>query len=68
MKPEERVFLLLESEALNSIASIPHSFATSRTVVVLPTPGGPESRAALKVELPPVGSSNPFPVHFGLGL
>lgn len=35
------------SDALNSIMSNPNSLQTNWTVVVLPTPGEPESSAAL---------------------
>lgn len=43
-----RSFLLLVSDALNSIRSKPNSLQTTWTVVVFPIPGGPDNKAALK--------------------
>jgi len=37
------------SEALNSTRSYPNSLQTTCAVVVLPTPGGPDSKAVLKL-------------------
>jgi hypothetical protein len=44
-------FLLRASLALSSSGSYPHSLATRWAVVVLPMPGGPESRTALCVPI-----------------
>uniref|UniRef100_A0A6B0V6M7 Secreted protein n=1 Tax=Ixodes ricinus TaxID=34613 RepID=A0A6B0V6M7_IXORI len=58
-----RLFLDLVSEAFSSSTLKPASRATRLAVVVLPTPGAPESRAALNAEPSP-----PPPPHLGGGL
>ena len=53
------------SDALYSTTSMPSSLATKCAVVVLPTPGGPDSSAARSDA--PVGSSSLAPMYFAFG-
>ena len=49
IRAPSNVFLFLVTLALNSMKLYPASLQTSNADVVLPTPGGPESRAALNM-------------------